>query len=66
MNVDSEVHQKPVGKVLLYTSREDGSYPAMAIKHEVTSKLPSVLKGLARNFSPIRSKYIILYWPDNS
>jgi hypothetical protein len=64
MDVDPEVHQNPEGKVLLYTSRD--ARPAMAIKHQADSTLPSVLKELAQKFSPIRSEYIFEYWFDNN
>jgi hypothetical protein len=57
MDVDTEVQQNPVGKVLLYTSRSD-TKPAMTFKHKTTNQLPPILKGLAEKFSPIRSKYI--------
>ena len=63
MNVDAEVHQNPEGKVLLYTSRD--SHPAMTIKHQTGSTLPSVLKELAQKFSPIRSEYIFKCWFEN-
>jgi hypothetical protein len=56
MDVDTEVQQNPVGKVLLYTSRDDT--PAMTFKHQTTNQLPSILKELAQKFSPIRSEYI--------
>ena len=57
MNVDTEVQQNPIGKVLLYTSRDD-TKPAMTFKHKTTDQLPSILKGLAEKYSPIRSKYL--------
>jgi hypothetical protein len=57
MNVDTEVQQNPVGKVLLYTSRDD-TKPAMSFQHKTTDQLPRILKGLAGKYSPIRSKYI--------
>ena len=57
MNVDTEVQQNPVGKVLLYTSWDDAK-PAMTFKHKTTNQLPPILKRLAEKFSSIRSKYI--------
>lgn len=53
MDVDAEVPQNPDGRVLLYTSRDRDAQPAMAIKHQADSSLPSVLKELAQRFSPI-------------
>jgi hypothetical protein len=66
MDVDREVHQQPVGKVLLYTSQEMNARPAMTMKLQTTGELPSILKELAHKFSPIRSKYIVFYQSYNS
>jgi hypothetical protein len=66
MEVDGEVRQQTIGKVLLYTSQERDAHPAMTIKHQTTSELPSILDKLAQKFSPIRSKYIIFYQFYNS
>jgi hypothetical protein len=66
MDVDTEVHQQPIGKVLLYTGQERDTRPAMTMKHQTTGKLPSILNKLAQKFSPIRSKCIIFYKSYNS
>jgi hypothetical protein len=67
MNEDSEkIHQIPSGKVLLYTSRDDNARPVMSMKHKTIEQLPTILKEVAQKFSPIRSKYMILYYSDNS
>lgn len=61
MDVDPDIQQDPYGKVLLYTSRDADAIPAMSIKHKTTPHLPSILNTLAQKFSPIRSKYLIIY-----
>jgi hypothetical protein len=59
MEVDTEAHQQTIGKVLLYTSQERDTRPAMTMKLQTTSELPLVLDKLALMYSPIQSKYII-------
>ena len=66
MDVDTQNDQQSVGKVLLYTSQERNDNPAMTMKLQTTTELPSVLDKLAQKFSPIRSKYIIFYQSNNS
>jgi hypothetical protein len=56
MDIDAENYPKMSGKVLLYTSRDQGANPAMTINHETVSELAPILEKLARKFSPIRSK----------
>src|SRR5882757_5341343 len=59
MDIDVDHYPTVNGKVLLFTSRDDGAAPAMTIAHETVSELPPVLRKLARRFSPIRSKFIL-------
>jgi hypothetical protein len=58
MDVDTGAPLKAMGKVLLYTSRDQDAEPAMTIKHETGYQLPPVLIKLARKFSPIRSESV--------
>ena len=55
MMLDSESR---MGKIHVYTKRVDPilTKPDMVFKHKVTPKLKPILKGLARNYSPVRSK----------
>jgi hypothetical protein len=48
------------GKVLLYTSRDKGSEP-MSTTVDVGQELQPVLRNLSTLYSPIRSKFILLY-----
>jgi hypothetical protein len=46
----------PMGKVLLYNSRDSDAKPLMSLNHRVTDQLPPLLKKLGSKFSPIKSK----------
>jgi len=52
-----------MGKVQVYTSRVDPTVtkPDMVLKHKVTPKLKPILKALARGYSPVRSKLLIIF-----
>ena len=47
-----------MGKIHVYTTRVDPTIikPDMVLKHKVTPKLKPILKTLARQYSPVRSK----------
>jgi hypothetical protein len=49
-----------IGKIHVYTTHVDPTVtkPDMVLKHKVTSKLKPILKTLARQYSPVRSKSI--------
>ena len=49
-----------MGKIHVYTTRVDPTItkPDMVLKHKVTPKLKPILKTLARQYSPVRSKSI--------
>lgn len=48
------------GKVFIYTTRSDppAPKPFMVYKHDVVPQLGSILKALARDFSPPRSRFL--------
>ena len=50
-----------MGKVHVYTTHgnPDNLSPYMSLKHEVTTCLAPVLKKLGKQYSPVKSKYII-------
>ena len=52
-----------MGKIYVYTTRVDPALtkPDMVLKHKVTSKLKPILKNLACQYSPVRSKFFYLF-----
>jgi hypothetical protein len=58
MDVDDHALPMAMGKVLLYTSRDQDAEPAMTMSHETGYQLPPVLDKLARKYSPIRSELV--------
>lgn len=52
-----------MGKVHVYTSHgnPNNSDPYMSLKHEVTTSLAPVLKKLGNQYSPVKSKHIIIW-----
>ena len=53
--------QSQMGKVQVYVSHVDptATKPKWSLKHQVVPKLKPVLKTLARQYSPICSKFLI-------
>ena len=51
-------------KVHVYTAHVDPTLakPDMVLKHKVTPNLKTILKALARGYSPVRSKLFIIFW----
>jgi hypothetical protein len=58
---ESEFQSAPMGKVLLFASRDEDAQPHLSINTQTVSQLPTILKKLSAKYSPIRSKYIVLY-----
>jgi hypothetical protein len=52
-----------MGKIHIYTTRADPTItkPDMVLKHRVIPKLKPILKTLARQYSPVRSKSFIFF-----
>lgn len=60
---DMDVFGEPVfGKVKVFNTNSDpsSSQPIMGFKHKVTPTLGPVLAKLARQYSPVRSKFFVL------
>jgi len=57
----SELQSAPLGKVLLYASRDEDANPHLSINTQTVNQLPPILKKLSAKYSPIRSKCIVLY-----
>lgn len=49
-------HYQADGKVLLYTTADKNTSPAMTFSHKTSSELPPILKKLAQRYSPVRNK----------
>ena len=58
---ESEFQSAPMGKVLLFASRDEDAQPHLSINTQTVSQLPTILKKLSAKYSPIRSKCIVLY-----
>jgi hypothetical protein len=58
-NDPAEAQPVPVGKVLLYNSRDEGATPHLSITTQTVSQLPPILKKLSVKFSPIKSQSIV-------
>ena len=56
--------ESQMGKIHVYTTHVDPNLtkPDMVFKQKVTSKLKSLLKTIARGYSPVRSKLSTFFW----
>lgn len=61
MHNEPEFQSAPMGKVFLFSSRDEDARPHLSITTQTASQLSPILKKLSAKYSPIRSKCILLY-----
>ena len=61
MDNEPEFQSAPMGKVFLFSSRDEDARPHLSITTQTASQLSPILKELSAKYLPIRSKCILLY-----